>query len=191
MRFHHEDFRKRLADGYDAYVLTFMFQPLPPSARAAIMAGTIEAAYSRTVTRLVRYPNTAYNQARPFIWLGLPDYPVPKRRKHSLRDVVVNDGRHVHVVVLVPPFTRLKRPFDAFFELNYSMFLGGGVQRVHVEPLDRTVNHAVRYFAKSVSRGRIGVDDVIFLPRSLYELSPAQHPNNGRAGQVRRAPPLA
>lgn len=181
----------RLAESYDAYVLTVMFRPLPTRGRDAIMRRALEQMYSAVVTRVHRDPNCAGALATPLVWIGLPDYIVPKRQKQRLVDVTINDGCHLHVIVLVPPHSRLRRPFEHFVPKNLHLFMGETVFRVHVEPFDRTYDRGVRYFAKSLTRRRISFDDVIFLPRSVHELNhPKWHPNHGRAGQVRRAPPL-
>ncbi len=100
-----------------------------------------------------------------------PDLPVGRRAK-PIAQVAINDGLHVHGVLLVPPRPRLRLPVDEHFRTQQSLYArdGGRLDVVDARPIERSVTEAVAYALKSVRRGRFGLDDVLVLPRALSEI---------------------
>jgi hypothetical protein len=99
-----------ISGGWNAYLVTFMFKPLPGSRHAIInqMRRGVEAFYATLVTRVVRYNRSNTRQHLLPRLIGAPDVPVFKRAKQSVSDVCINDGLHFHAIVLIPETCRLK-----------------------------------------------------------------------------------
>ena len=87
------------------------------------MNDEVDRVYSTFITRVVRKPNSVYQKylySRPLL-IAVPDRPVPKHAKQRLKDVTINDGRHMHGILVVPWDCRLKQDvvshFDKFRQL--------------------------------------------------------------------------
>ena len=164
----------RLDEGWHPFLLTFMFEQLPGSqaAKMAQMAHFLERAYALFVMRVVRKPKTAQSRGVAPIWLCAPDLPVYKQTgKHSLRDVVVNDGLHYHVILLLPPWSRLWDVVMHFEELRPTYRKRAALDRVDVEPIVNRHRYVAGYGWKSILKGRFDVGDGFVLPRALTELA--------------------
>ena len=150
--------------------------------KMAQMAHFLEQAYALFVTRVVRKPKTAA-AARVLapIWLCAPDLPVYKRQKQSLRDVVVNDGLHFHVILLLPPWSRLWDVVMHFEELRPIYRQRAALDRVDVEPIMDRHRYVQGYGWKSILKGRFDVGDGFVLPRALSELAGIRH-TKGKGG---------
>ena len=161
-----------VAKGYDAIFLTFMLHPQRGSYSEieTQVQEALTAVYARTLTRIYRRPHARENADKLPRWIACPDYPVPKRAKMSLRDVVINGGRHWHAIVLVPPFCRLRVPFDRLINENPRLFAIGPISRVHAVSIDSDPSYVTGYGLKSISRGRASFDDLLILPRTKSEL---------------------
>src|SRR4051812_41953484 len=89
---------EHVEDGWDPYLVTFMFNHVPGS-RASVMRQMqreVERVYATSLTRVIRKPWCKAAQGGLPIFLACPDLPVPKREKQCLHDVTVNDGLHIH-----------------------------------------------------------------------------------------------
>jgi hypothetical protein len=100
--------RQRVEAGWLAYLATMMFDHVPGSTSFVLaqMRDEVDRFYRRLVTRVVRRPAGASSAGRLPILIAAPDLRVSKTGK-SLRDVRVNDGLHLHGMLLVPPVSRL------------------------------------------------------------------------------------
>ena len=166
---------EHLSSGWESYLLSFMFEPLPGSRerKMAQMAGLLEAAYGIFVTRVVRKPRTAGRRGTAPIWLCSPDLPVFKREKRDkarLRDLEINDGLHYHAVLLMPPRSRLQDVDGHFYRLRRAYADRAQLNRVDVEPITHDDRRVVGYVQKQCVRGNFDVGDNFALPRSLSEL---------------------
>src|SRR5215212_4098605 len=87
---------QHMEEGWDAYILSFMFNHVPGSRASVLrqMQRELERVYAITLTRVIRKPRCEAEQDRLPILIACPDLPVPKRQKVSLCDVIVNDGLH-------------------------------------------------------------------------------------------------
>lgn len=166
---------EHLSSGWETYLLSFMFEPLPGSQqrKMAQMARLLEAAYGIFVTRVVRKPRTAGRRGIAPIWLCSPDLPVFKREKRDkarLRDLEINDGLHYHAVLLMPPRSRLRDVNGHFYKLRRAYAEHAQLNRVDVEPITHDDRYVVGYVQKQSARGTFDVGDNFALPRSLSEL---------------------
>src|SRR5687768_15139896 len=95
-------------------ILTFMFHRIPgrPQTVHRQMEKETERVYAIFVTRVVRKPTSPSAQGFLPIWILFPDFPVPKHAKKPLRDVALNDGRHIQGIALMPPVSRMSEGLD-------------------------------------------------------------------------------
>jgi hypothetical protein len=164
----------RIEDGWDGYLLTFMFNPIPGSAQtvARQMDREVEKTYAKLVTRIVRKPASPTNIGKLPVWICCRDYPVPKHERKAIRDVMINEGEHRHAITVFPPTSRMKESLEDHFDdrQRYYSSAEGLLWRVHVEPITHDPGIVTRYAMKSLERGRAVNDDILILPRTLSEL---------------------
>ena len=102
---HAQWIKRYLDDGWDGYLFTVMFNYLPGKRETKLMQINQEVTrlYGRLATRMARKTWSA-NRARLLpIGIFIPDLPVPKTRKglkSTIADVSINDGLHMHGIVL-------------------------------------------------------------------------------------------
>src|SRR6266487_2551636 len=103
--------RRMERDGWNGYLLSFMFHPVPGATRSKleIMGEAVYRFYATFLTRVVRTPNSIFQMSQRPLLIVAPDYPVPKHQKQKLSDVTVNDGLHMHGLLVVPWECRLKK----------------------------------------------------------------------------------
>jgi hypothetical protein len=144
-----------------------------------LVHGPVTRTFIRLITRVVRRPNSTFGLGkRPSpILIGAADLPVPKRRqgKGAGIDPDVDGGLHFHGVLGVPPDSRLRDQSvrEHFAKCDGIYRHGGGIQRIHVEPIDpTTIRDVMRYCFKTICRGNLGFDEsILVLPRVPAELS--------------------
>ena len=76
---------QRVQDGWQPYLITFMFKRLPGNKSSVIkqMRDEIERVYATLVTRVVRKPRSPKSADRLPVLIGFADLPVPKREKEA------------------------------------------------------------------------------------------------------------
>ena len=106
--------------GWDGYIFTIKFNNLPGSRKAKIiqMHQEVERIYRHLGTRTVRNPRSP--KWAPYLPIGLfiPDLPVPKFRggkKSTIADVCINDGLHMHGIVLANRGGRMRTGLHEHF----------------------------------------------------------------------------
>ena len=169
---------ERIHEGWKPYLLTFMFHPLngPPDAISRQMQREVERVYGTMLPRIVRKPRSLAHLYKLPVWLGCPDFPVPKHDRKALREVAINDGQHAHAIALLHPLSRLKQDFQDHVEEEHTRYVrhGDPLFRIHAETINRTPGCVVDYVFKSFLRGRVRPDQTIILPRSIFEPTRAQ-----------------
>jgi hypothetical protein len=133
------------------------------------MKRELERVYATMLSRIVRCPMSAKNAKRLPIWIGCPDFPVPKHQKQSLRNVTINDG---HAICLIPPDSRLKESLEDHVADHLELYRGkaGLVRELDVRQIATRPGYVTDYSLKSVKRRRIDEAEIIVLPRSRTEL---------------------
>ena len=169
--------RSHMDDGWEAFLLTFMFNQLPgpPNTRIAVMHNEIMRVYATLATRVVRKPNSPRWSRYLPKGIFVPDRPVYKHSKSPLRDVSVNNGLHMHGIMVarrqigrVTP--RMRESLDHHFIRNKHLYLNDRLIRIDIEPITHHPAYVTGYAMKSIKRPNFGFDQVLVLPRSLSEL---------------------
>jgi hypothetical protein len=159
--------------GWDAHLLTFLFNQIrgPRQSVHRQMERELERVYAIMLTRIVRNPRSEGKIGSLPIWIGCPDYPVPKWEKQSLRDVAVNDGLHVHAIALIPPKTRLRQDLRAHVQAHHGLYAPSGrrLQRIDVQLIETRPDYVTGYVFKALARGRVDFDHIVILPRTRSE----------------------
>lgn len=168
----------RAQNGWDAYLMTFMFESLKCGRRQRreIMKSAVEQVFRRFLTRVVRNPSKRSLFTLPSLATCL-DRPVYKRQKISKLDALVNDGDHMHGILLMPPpflmhKSRLRCSVAEHFMWHSRTYIGSHTRlaRIDVVPITDTPARAIDYMAKSLKNSVASHDDLIFLPRTASEL---------------------
>jgi hypothetical protein len=132
--------------------------------------------YGRLATSAVRKPRSP--RWAPLLPKGIfvPDLPVFKRSKQDLRDVVINDGLHVHGIVVANRLGRISESLDVHFREKWEEYLTGNLRHIDVQPISRTAAYVTEYGMKALKRPVFSMDQVLVLPRTLGEL-PDRNPH--------------
>jgi hypothetical protein len=173
--------QEQIDDEWDGYFFSFLFQQLPGSlmTKSHLMERELLRWYGRLATRSVRKPRSP--EWAPLLPKGIfvPDLPVFKRSKQNLRDVVINDGLHVHGIVVANRLGRISEPLDVHFERNLEKYLTGNLRHIDIEPITRTAGYVTEYGMKGLKRPCFSPDQVLVLPRTLRELPDRKHRSPG------------
>ncbi|RUW89171.1 hypothetical protein [Mesorhizobium sp. M7A.F.Ca.US.010.02.1.1] len=166
-------FRERVRQGWRLTFLTFTFNHLRGSASnvAWQMRDELERVYAKVLTRIERKPRNVPPDLLP-LWVCCPDFPVSKTEKHSFRDAVVNNGRHVHAIAAVPPWSRMKGTLEDHFYEHQNQYTGNGkpLFRIDAQPITHDGWFATDYGLKGAKSSRVGYDELFILPRSTSEV---------------------
>jgi hypothetical protein len=159
-------------DGWNGYLLSFMFHPVPGAAKTKlqIMNEALYRFYATFLTRVVRNPNSIFQLSQRPLLIVAPDYPVREHQKQKLSDVTVNDGLHMHGLLVVPWECRLKTDVVTHVQEHDALYRKAPLRRIDLQPIEERVGFVVDYVFKSVKRGRVSWDDVILLPKSSSEI---------------------
>jgi hypothetical protein len=157
--------------GWNPFLLTFMYKPLrgPTEAIAHQMKDEVDRVYSTFITRVVRNPNSKHQEHLRPILVAVPDRPVAKYEKQRIKDVTINNGRHMHGLLVVPWDCRFKRDVRAHFEKYSKLYVKNRLLRLDVCPIDSNLEDVVDYAFKSVKNRRFNCDDIIIFPKSSTE----------------------
>jgi hypothetical protein len=178
----HGDWLQQWLDqGWDGYLFTFLFNQLPGSRRAMVhqMHQQLERWYGMLATRIVRKPRSPGRASFLPKGVFVPDLPVPKRCKVGIGDVSINDGLHVHGIVVANRWARMPETLDVYFQENLKKFLVGKLRHIDVELIRDRPRYTVGYALKGLKRPTFSEDDVLVLPRAVGELPDRRHLRTG------------
>jgi hypothetical protein len=160
--------------GWKPFLMTFMFKPLKGSQRAIMhqMNDEIDRVYSTFLTRVVRKPNVLFQRylCQCPILIAAPDRPVPKHEKQRLKDVTINNGHHMHGILLMPWVSRLKQDVVSHFEKYRRLYVKNRLLRLDVRAIESNLPGVVDYSFKSMKGSEFGYDDIVIFPKSEAEL---------------------
>ncbi len=158
--------------GWDAYLVTFMFHNLsgPINSQITQMHQEVTTLFTKLITRMVRKPRSSvwapYRPKGVFI----PDLPVVKRIKTPLKDAISNNGLHMHGIVLANRWCRLTDPLDIHFSEKRRTYVAGKIRSIDVAPITKRPEYTTEYAGKGLKRPCFNPDHVLILPRALSEL---------------------
>jgi len=161
-----------MQQGWDGYLITFMFHNLSGSMSTQIsqMHQEVTKVFSKLVTRMVRKPRSP--SWVPLLPKGVfvPDLPVVKRAKVQIRDASTNNGLHMHGVILANRWGRLPDPLDQHLQEKRATYLTGKIRSIDVVKIENRPKYTTEYAGKGLKRPCFNTDHVLILPRSLSEL---------------------
>ena len=158
-----------LAQGWRAFLLSFMFKPLSNGTRITQMSDEIERLYSTLITRVVRNPRCPFKSHLRPILIVVPDFPVRKRQKQSFNDISINGGLHMHGIILMPPKSRLKGDLLLHFKEYEGLYVKNRLLRLDGKAIDSNLPRVVDYVFKSVKKHKVTFDDIVIFPKSEGE----------------------
>src|ERR1700722_11380553 len=164
--------RDYISRGWDAYLFTFEFNQLPGphQERMRMIQEYLHRWYGRLATRTVRHPKSPkWFPLLPKAIL-MPDYPVPKHSKKTLKRVTINDGLHYQGPVLATRVgTRLQDTLDVHFKQNGPAYFTQELHHIDVKPVTHDPEFVVDYCMKAL-KNHCSSDDIIIFPRTVSEL---------------------
>ena len=84
--------------------------------------------------------------------------------------MVINDGLHVHGIVVANRLGRISEPLDVHFERNLEKYLTGNLPHIDVERITHMAKYVTSYAMKGLKRPMFSPDQILVLPRTLGEL---------------------
>jgi hypothetical protein len=167
----------QICNGWKGYFVTFMFDQLSGGERAirAQILKQVEQFYSTLVTRVERKPRSLARQ--PFLPKLIACLDLPKGTRHvwNLEDVVVNDGWHLHAIVLIPRQSRLQTGLIKHIRAHSHCYIHefSRIRKIHIKRIENRPLHVTDYVLKFMKRDGSVQDDLLILPKTLTELSAA------------------
>ena len=176
--------KNRVEYGWNAYFCTFMFKSLSGNRNAisAQMLDEIDRVYSTFITRVVRDPKRCgfyakldvhfdlreWDDKRPVLIACLDGFSKKCDKKNRVR-VDVNDGLHVHGIMVVPPVSGLKEPLNKHFDRCKRIYVKNLLRRIDVQQIESNEYFVVDYGQKALKNGRADFDDIGIWPRAHDE----------------------
>jgi hypothetical protein len=164
---------KQYFKGDWVYLFTCMFNHLPGAREAQRdqMHQEITAMYRKLVTRVVRKPKASKTLELLPRGVFFLDKPAYKRQRQCLRDLSVNDGLHMHGVVVSPKTSRLKVGLETHFQEHRRLYETHKLYRIDVKPIDHSPVYVTDYAGKALKTRKFTEDDVLILPQSISEIA--------------------
>jgi hypothetical protein len=171
------------------YYINIMFHPLNGASPELIIAQMQDAIYDcfypTLCKRFAQHPcRSSQEHLLPRCVLFF-DLPVWKRKldKPIGRTVNLNGGFHLNGFILIPTNSRLREDFASHINERQDLYVDhivngrslydrGGIERVHVEPIDFNRYRVSDYSLKTVKAGKVDYDTTIILPRTRKEMRP-------------------
>lgn len=151
--------------GWDAYFFTVMFRQISGSREKRIiqMHREIEKMYGHLATRMVRKPQSPAWKGLLPIGLFSPDFPVRKfglGEGGALEDVSINDGLHMHGIMLANCWGRIPIGLHEHFREKTRHYCTPKIRRIHIEPIRHSPEEVVGYALKGLVKRTVSIDDI-------------------------------
>ncbi len=158
--------------GWNPFLMTFMYKPLKGHTEAIShqMKDEVDRVYSTFITRIVRNPNSKHQKHLRPILVAVPDRPVAKYEKQRIKDITINNGRHMHGILVVPWDCRLKRDVRAHFDKYNKLYVKNRLLRLDVHPIHSGLGDVVDYAFKSIKSRKVDCDDILIFPKAQTEV---------------------
>ena len=164
---------QRMNEGWSGYLCSFMFMPINPHQKQAIglMKDAISTFYSTLLTRIIRDPHSRSSVGSLPVLISFADLPRPGANA-PLADSTINGGLHFHGILLIPAKNRLRVPLMDHVGQHLKIYLpvNGILSRIHMKPMEDTLDQVVDYAFKSIKKRKITYNDgILVLPRASSE----------------------
>ncbi len=170
---------KYVAEGWLAFLLTFMFHHIPGRPQDVLyrMEKEIYRVYTAAIKWDVKQPRLAKNKDRVSKLILCEDYPVPKGQKGRISGISINGGKHFGGVALVPPWSEMPERLDTHFKYHQAVYarpncadwLEYPLMRVRADPIFERPGYVMEYGLKSVLRRRVDPGDILLYPKAQSE----------------------
>jgi len=155
-------------EGWTPFLLTLMFRHIGGSEahRYAVMRDETKRAYSIHAKRVGRHFRSEESRAKMSRWFMLPDFPIFKYEKQSLKASSINDGQHNQGIKLLHPENRLKKSptYEFRDECHRYIWPDRPLKIIDAKLIDKTPHRAVDYICKALKTGRADRDQLFILP---------------------------
>jgi hypothetical protein len=163
--------QEHLNEGWRLYYINIMFKPFSGNAEAVVAQmnrAICQGFYSRLCTEFSHHPTKPSQQMKlPMMWL-FPDRHIwkkEKEKKSCIRDLQFNDnGVHFNGPMLVPLKSRFHECPVEHIHQNQRKYAVHGIDRIHVEHVNRTIEELADYMCKTIKWRRASTDNIIVLP---------------------------
>jgi hypothetical protein len=160
-----------MGNGWKAFLVTFMFRPLGGDRPALTkMMEEVDRVYSTFITRVVRNPNSPTQKASRPILIAVPDRPVFKHERLQLKDVKINEGVHMHGILLVPKRSRLKEGVKRHFKIHEKSYIRNNLWRLDIKRIRSNPKKVVRYAMKAIKNSVFSYDNILIFPKAEAEV---------------------
>jgi len=134
------------------------------------MLSEVMRVYGRFLKAAVRYPWSKQSADRRPVFIGCPDWPVPKAIKRKLYSCS-QSGIHYAGMLLVPLQTRLETGVMRHFREERRAYIrsSGALARIHLKRVKHDLDRVTRYSFKAIMRRSCGIDYILVLPFSRSE----------------------
>ncbi len=181
-----DDLLRKGREGEDSIwygnLVTLMFDHISGDfeRQKAVMFDETERVYSTLVRHLVRNTRSKAGRAKLPIAVFTLDLPAKKSPERSsqaiLHDVKINNGLHVHGVMLIRIDTRLRRTLNMHVAEDskyYPEYIRDDrpLRRIHVEPIRSFAGEVTDYALKSLKWKLPDLDNICVFPKAPSELS--------------------
>jgi hypothetical protein len=159
-------------NGWKGFLVTFMFRPLGGGDRPGLtkMVEEVDRVYSTFITRVVRKPNCPAQKALRPILIAVPDVPVFKHERQQLKDIRINEGVHMHGILLVPKRSRLKEGVKRHFKTHEDCYIRNNLWRLDLQRIRSNPNKVVGYAMKAIKNSVFSYDNILVFPKAETEV---------------------
>lgn len=165
--------RTHVEDGYEAFLLTFMFKHLGDDDKRTINAinRNMEDCYSRIINRFNRKGHSTTRYALNPKIITCPDRPGWKKNGSEPEEIWINNGLHAHGIALTKARARKGRRLDEDVRLAQSHYIHRtALIRLHCVHISHDLPNVVRYGLKGIEAGYVRPQHILQFPRSISEL---------------------
>jgi hypothetical protein len=137
----------------EAYFYTLMFHNVPGklSTKIDLMLKDVETVYYRMLTRAVKNPRSELHGHKRPLLLASPDLPVLKNNKDGIETITINDGAHIHAIVIARPGHVFTQPLQYHMIENKEVYLVHTcIRYIHVIPITKTPAVVSQYALKAI-----------------------------------------
>jgi hypothetical protein len=125
--------------------------------------------YSKMVVNVVRSPRSPIWANRLPRGLFAPDSFLGYSKLG--RDLLLNNGQHMHGILLIPKKSQLKVPLDVLVKGNMTYYSGDKILDIDIQLVEgHDVIKVIQYSGKAVKKHQFSMDDILILPRTIGEV---------------------